>query len=77
MRGYLLLIEKYSSTHMHGPAVYVKEGVSFARDLSLETLQILTYVLDWIYLTQCVNSFSSIDHLLGLCAGFFILFDLT
>ena len=36
VRGYLLLIQKYSSTDMHGPAVYVKEGVSFARDLSLE-----------------------------------------
>ena len=36
MRGYLLLIQKYSSIHMHGLAAYVKEGVSFARDLSLE-----------------------------------------
>ena len=36
VRGYLLLIQKYSSTHMHGLAAYVKEGVSFARDLSLE-----------------------------------------
>ena len=36
MRGYLLLIQKYSSTHMHGLTAYVKEGVSFARDLSLE-----------------------------------------
>ena len=34
--GYLLLFQKYSSTHMHGVAVYVKEGVSFAQDLSLE-----------------------------------------
>ena len=32
----VLLIQKYSSTHMYGLAVYVKEGVSFARDLSLE-----------------------------------------
>ena len=36
MTGDLLLIQKYSSTHMHGLAVYVKEGVSFAQDLSLE-----------------------------------------
>ena len=34
--GYLLLIRKDSSTLMHGPAVYVKEGLSFARELSLE-----------------------------------------
>ena len=36
VRGYLPLIRKDSSTHMHGPAVYLKEGVPFARDLSLE-----------------------------------------
>ena len=36
VRGYLPLIQKDSSTHMHGLAVYVKEGLPFARDLSLE-----------------------------------------
>ena len=36
VRGYVLLIQKDSSTHMHGLAVYVKEGLPFARDLSLE-----------------------------------------
>ena len=36
MRSYLLLIGKDSSTHMHGLAVYVKEGLPFAQDLSLE-----------------------------------------
>ena len=36
VRGYLPLIGKDSSTHMHGLAVYVKEGLPFARDLSLE-----------------------------------------
>ena len=36
VRGYLPLIWKDSSTHMHGLAVYVKEGLPFARDLSLE-----------------------------------------
>ena len=36
MRDYLPLIRKDSSTHMHGLAVYVKEGLLFARDLSLE-----------------------------------------
>ena len=35
VRGYLPLIRKDSSTHMHGLAVYVK-GLPFARDLSLE-----------------------------------------
>ena len=36
MRGYLPLIRKDSTTHMHGLAVYVKERLPFARDLSLE-----------------------------------------
>ena len=35
VRGYLPLIRKDSSTHMHGLAVYVKEGLPLARDLSL------------------------------------------
>ena len=36
MTGYLPLIRKDSSTHMHDLAVYVKEGLPFAWDLSLE-----------------------------------------
>ena len=36
VRGYLPLIRKDSGTHMHGIAVYVKERLPFARDLSLE-----------------------------------------
>ena len=36
MRDYLPLIRKDPSIHMHGLAVYVKEGLPFAWDLSLE-----------------------------------------
>ena len=36
VRGYLLLIRKDSGTHTHGLTVYVKEGLPYARDLSLE-----------------------------------------
>ena len=36
VRGYLPLIQKDCGTHMHGLAVYVKEGLPFAWDLSLE-----------------------------------------
>ena len=36
VRGYLPLIRKDSSIHMHGLAVYVKEGLPLAQDLSLE-----------------------------------------
>ena len=34
--GCLRLIRKDSSTYMHGLVVYVKEGLPFAQDLSLE-----------------------------------------
>ena len=69
VRGYLPLIQKDSSTHMHGLTVYVKEGLPFARDLSLE-ISADSYVFDWLYVTQCLTSFSSINHL-HLCARFF------
>ena len=36
VRGYLPLIQKDSITHMHGLAVYVKEGLPFAWDVPLE-----------------------------------------
>ena len=36
VRSYLPLIRKDSSTHTHGLAVYVKEGLPFTRNLSLE-----------------------------------------
>ena len=36
VRGYFPFIRKDSSTHMHGLAVYAKEGLPFARDLYLE-----------------------------------------
>ena len=36
VRSYLPLIQKDSSTHMHGFAVFVKEGLPVAWDLSLE-----------------------------------------
>ena len=36
VRGYLPLIQKDSGTHMHDLKVYVKEGLPFAWDLSLE-----------------------------------------
>ena len=36
VRGYVPSIQKDSSTHMQGLADYVKEGLCFAQDLSLE-----------------------------------------
>ena len=34
--GFCMGLSSFSITHMHGLAVYVKEGLPFARDLSLE-----------------------------------------
>ena len=36
VRGYFSLIQKDSVTHVHGVAVYVKQGLPFAWGLSLE-----------------------------------------
>ena len=36
VKGYIPLIQKDSSTHVHGLAVYEKERLPFARDVSLE-----------------------------------------
>ena len=41
VRGYLPLIRKDSSTHMHSLAVYLKERLPFARDVSLKNCRFL------------------------------------
>ena len=53
----LLLIQKASSTHMHGLAVYMKEGVPFAQDVSLETSS-GSYYCFWLALLHSVSYFS-------------------
>ena len=58
---------------MHGLAVYVKEGLPFARDLSLEN-SADSYLC--FRLALCLTSFSSIVPLLCLCARVLILFHL-
>ena len=70
VRGYLPLIRKDFSTHMHGLAVHVKEGLPLHETYLWKTLQILIYFFDWLYFTQCLTSFSSVNHLLRLCAWF-------
>ena len=74
--SHLPLIRKDSSTYMQGLAVYVKEGLPFAQDLSLEN-SADSYVFDLLYFTQCLTSFSSIDHLLHRYPRVLILFHLT
>ena len=56
VRGYLPLIRKDSSTHMHGLAVYVKEGLPFAWDLSLEN-SADSYLCFWLALLHLVSYF--------------------
>ena len=58
---------------MHGLAVYLKEGLPFAWDLSLENSADPTFIFDF---TQCLT-FSSIDHHLCLNVQFLMLFHLT
>ena len=55
VRGYLPLIRKDSSTHMHGLAVYVK-GLPFAWDLSLES-SADSYLCFWLALLHLVSYF--------------------
>ena len=72
--SYLPLIRKDSVTHMHGLAVYVKEVLPFARDLSIEN-STDSYLCFRVALLHSVSYFfSSIDHLLCLYARFLILF---
>ena len=54
--GYLPLIRKDSITHMPGLAVYVKEGLPFAWDLSLEN-SIDSYLCFWLALLHLVSYF--------------------
>ena len=63
--GHLSLIQKDSVTHMHGLAVYVREGLPFAQDLSLENyvdsylcfrLSLLHSVSYFFFLYQSLSS---------------------
>ena len=42
---------------MHRLAVYVNEGLLFERTYLYKTLQILTYVFDWLYFTRVLLLF--------------------
>ena len=68
--GYLQLIWKYFGTHMYGLAVYAKEGLRFAWNLSLENSE-YSCLCFWLAFIWCIIPFPSIDHHLHLCACFF------
>ena len=71
MSGYLSLIQKDSSTHMYGLAVCVKEGLSFARDLSLEN-SADSYLCFRLALLHSVSYFFFLyqSHCSALCTVF-------
>ena len=70
MRGYLPLIWKNSSTHMHGLTVYVKEGLPFAWDLSLENCRfLLIFSTDYTSLSVLLL-FLLLTTFLSLCMVF-------
>ena len=71
VRDYLLLIRKDSITHIHGLAVYVKEGLPFARDLSLEN-SADSYLCFRLALFHSVTYFFFLYRLpLSLCTVFY------
>ena len=71
MRGYLPLIRKDSTTHMHGLADYVKEGRPFARGSSIEN-SANSYLCFRLALLNLVSYFFFLYRLpsLSLCTVF-------
>ena len=66
-------LSSYSTTHMHGPAVYVKEGLLFAWDLSLEN-SVDSHCF-WLALLHSVSYFfPSINHIVCLYVWFCFVF---
>ena len=74
VRSYLPLIRKDSTTHMHGLAVYVKEGIPCAWELSLENCAD-SYLCFQLALLHSVSYIFSLY--LSFYARFLILFHLT
>ena len=71
MIAYPPLIQKDPSTHIHVLAVYVKEGLPFAQNLSLENSAILAYVFSWLYFTVVSHFFFRYQTaFLSLCMFF-------
>ena len=76
LRGYLPVIRKDSSTHMQGLAVYVKKGLLFAQDLSLENFADSYYLCFRLALLHSVSYFFLLYRSPSLSL-FLILFHLT
>ena len=61
VRGYLPLIQKDSSTHIHCLAVYAKEGLPFAQNWSLEN-SANSYLCFWLALLHSGSCFFFLDQ---------------
>ena len=70
VRGYLPLIRKDFVTHMHGLAVYVKGGLSFERDFSLENCGFLLMFSSSVIHSMPYFFFFSRSPSLSLCTVF-------
>ena len=72
MRGYLPLLGKDSNTHMHGLTVFVKEGLPFAWDLSLDR-SLDSYLCFQLTLLHSASSFFFLyqSPSLSLCTVFY------
>ena len=75
--GLSFLNKKDSITHVHSFVVYVKEGLPFTREASLENF-VDSYLCFQLALLHSVSYFFySVDHFLRHCARFLTLFHLT
>ena len=70
LRGYLPLIRNYSTTHIHGLAVYVKEVLPFAWDLSLENHANSSICFQLAFLNSVSYFFLYRSPSLSLCSVF-------
>ena len=72
VKSYLPLIQKDSITHIHGRAVYVKEGLLFAQDLSVE-ISVDSYLCFRLALLHSVSYFFCLGRLPSslLCTIFY------
>ena len=73
VKGYLPLIQKDSITHIHGLAVYVKEGLPFAGDFSLENTTD-SYRSNWLLLCSVSYFFPLLITFFVFMPGFWFYF---
>ena len=75
--GLSFLNKKDSITHVHSFVVYVKEGLPFTREASLENFVDSYLCFQLASLHSVSYFFYSVDHFLRHCARFLTLFHLT